>query len=159
LLNVNKFYSPGQKNQCYLFCKLRKFVQCGKYFRSHAVPPYTSFTVIVPVPAVRTSHVELYFLPRIYLSRILRVSSIRLRQRIKLFLCLTKHYAMETYGGVDVQIHKFLTSELDGSDWSVSRPVRFTLWEKSRVIHWIGGWVGTGTVLGAVKKEKILPLP
>jgi hypothetical protein len=45
LLNVNKFYSPGQRNQCYLFCIRRKFVQCGKYFRSHAVPPYTSFTV------------------------------------------------------------------------------------------------------------------
>jgi hypothetical protein len=44
LLNVNKFYSPGQKNQCYLFCIMRKFAQCGKYFRSHAVPPYTSFT-------------------------------------------------------------------------------------------------------------------
>jgi hypothetical protein len=24
---------------------MRKLVQCGKYFRSHAVPPYTSFTV------------------------------------------------------------------------------------------------------------------
>jgi hypothetical protein len=42
---VNKFYSPGQKNQCYLFCIMRKFVQRGKYFRSHAVPPYTSVTV------------------------------------------------------------------------------------------------------------------
>jgi hypothetical protein len=29
----------------YLFCIMRKFVQCGKYFRPHAVPPYTSFTV------------------------------------------------------------------------------------------------------------------
>jgi hypothetical protein len=45
VLNVNKFYSPGQKNQCYLFCIVRKFVHCGKYFRSHAVPPYTRFTV------------------------------------------------------------------------------------------------------------------
>jgi hypothetical protein len=26
---------------------MRKFVQCGKYFRSQAVPPYTSFTVYV----------------------------------------------------------------------------------------------------------------
>jgi hypothetical protein len=45
LLKVKKIYSPGQKNQCYLFCIMRKFVKCGKYFRSHAVPPYTSFTV------------------------------------------------------------------------------------------------------------------
>jgi ATP-dependent DNA helicase Q1 len=28
------------------FCIMRKLVQCGKYFRSRAVPPYTSFTVI-----------------------------------------------------------------------------------------------------------------
>jgi hypothetical protein len=27
------------------FCIMRKLVQCGKYFRSLAVPPYTSFTV------------------------------------------------------------------------------------------------------------------
>jgi hypothetical protein len=47
LFNVNKFNSPGQKNQCYLYCIMRKFVQCGKYFRSHAVPPYTSFTVYI----------------------------------------------------------------------------------------------------------------
>jgi hypothetical protein len=49
LLNGNKFYSPGQKNQCYLFCIMRKFVQCGKYFRSHAVPPSTCFTVLCTV--------------------------------------------------------------------------------------------------------------
>jgi hypothetical protein len=27
------------------FCIMRKLVQCGQYFRSRAVPPYTSFTV------------------------------------------------------------------------------------------------------------------
>jgi hypothetical protein len=26
---------------------MRKLVQCGKYFRSRAVPPYTSFTVYI----------------------------------------------------------------------------------------------------------------
>jgi hypothetical protein len=29
-------------------------------------------------------------------------------KRLKLALCLTKHYAMKTYEGVDVQIHFFL---------------------------------------------------
>jgi hypothetical protein len=29
------------------FCIMRKLVQCGKYFRSRAVPPYTSFTVYI----------------------------------------------------------------------------------------------------------------
>jgi hypothetical protein len=33
---------------------------------------------------------------------------------------------MKAYGGVDVQIHIFLTSALAGGEWSVSRPGRFT---------------------------------
>jgi hypothetical protein len=38
--------------------------------------------------------------------------------RIKLSLCLTKNYAMETYGGVEIQFHAFITSETDGGEWS-----------------------------------------
>jgi hypothetical protein len=30
---------------------MRKFVQCEKYFRSHAVPPYTSFTILTKTTA------------------------------------------------------------------------------------------------------------
>jgi hypothetical protein len=37
----------------------------------------------------------------------------------KLPLCLTKHYAMKVYEGVDVNIHVFLTLELVGR-WMVS---------------------------------------
>jgi hypothetical protein len=33
---------------------------------------------------------------------------------------------MEAYGGMDVQIHIFLTSALAGGEWSASRPCRFT---------------------------------
>jgi len=33
---------------------------------------------------------------------------------------------MKTYGGVEVQLHTFLTSELDVGEWSGSRPGRFT---------------------------------
>jgi hypothetical protein len=29
------------------FCIMRKLVQCGKYFRSREIPPYTSFTVYI----------------------------------------------------------------------------------------------------------------
>jgi len=29
-------------------------------------------------------------------------------------------------GGVEVQLHAFLTSELDGGEWSASRSERFT---------------------------------
>jgi hypothetical protein len=33
---------------------------------------------------------------------------------------------MKAYGGVDVQIHIFLTLALVGVEWSASRPYRFT---------------------------------
>jgi len=31
-------------------------------------------------------------------------------------LCLTKHHAMTTYRGMEVQLHAFLTSALDGGE-------------------------------------------
>jgi len=37
-----------------------------------------------------------------------------------LVLCLTKFYAVKTFGWVDVQLHTYLTSVLDGGEWSVS---------------------------------------
>jgi len=43
-----------------------------------------------------------------------------------LSLCLTKYYPMKTKGRVEVQLHAFLTSELDGGEWSTSGPGRFT---------------------------------
>jgi hypothetical protein len=33
---------------------------------------------------------------------------------------------MKVYGGVDVYTHILLTSALDGGEWPVSRPGRFT---------------------------------
>jgi hypothetical protein len=63
---------------------------------------------------------------------------------------LTKHHAMKTYGGVEVQLHAFLTSDLDGGEGSASHPARFTLGT-----HWIGGWAGTRASLDAVTKRKI----
>jgi hypothetical protein len=33
---------------------------------------------------------------------------------------------MKAYRGVDVYIHTFLTSVLDGGEWSASRPGRYT---------------------------------
>jgi len=35
-----------------------------------------------------------------------------------------------------------LTSTLEGSEWSASRPGRFTPRERALCSHWIGGWVG-----------------
>jgi hypothetical protein len=57
--------------------------------------------------------------------------------KVKLSLCLTKHHAVKMYGGVEVQIHVFLTSVLDGGKWSVSRPRRFTPGERAPGTQWI----------------------
>jgi hypothetical protein len=53
-----------------------------------------------------------------------------------------------------------LTSALDGSEWSASRPGRLTPRERPRVTHWIGGWVDLRTSLDLVVEEKdSQPLP
>jgi hypothetical protein len=64
---------------------------------------------------------------------------------------------MKAYGGVDVQIHIFLTSALAGVEWSASRPGRFTLGKTAPDIHWIGGWVGPRAGLDDVERENFLP--
>jgi hypothetical protein len=72
--------------------------------------------------------------------------------KLKLFLWLTKHHAMKTYWGVEVQIHAFFA--LDGGEWSASRPGRFI----ARVIafhtHWIGGCVGPSAGLDTILGEE-----
>jgi hypothetical protein len=51
---------------------------------------------------------------------------LRLNQlKVKLSYYLTKHYAMKTYGGVDVWIHVFLASALVGGESLASRPSHF----------------------------------
>jgi len=58
--------------------------------------------------------------------------------------------------GVEVSLHAYLTSALDGGEWSASRPGRFTPGKGVTVTHWIRGWVGPRAGLGAVAKRKIL---
>jgi hypothetical protein len=66
---------------------------------------------------------------------------------------------MKGYGGVDVEIHVFLTLALAGSEWLASRPYRFTPGERAPGNHWIGGWVGPRDGLDDVEKRKFLNLP
>jgi hypothetical protein len=66
---------------------------------------------------------------------------------------------MKAYGGADILIHIFLTSEPVGGEWSASRPGRFTPGERAPVTHWIGCWVGLRTRLENVEKRKFLTLP
>jgi hypothetical protein len=60
--------------------------------------------------------------------------------------CLTKHYAMKAYGGVDVLIHVFLISALVGGEWSASRPGRST--------PGLGSKVGPGAGLDYSEKSR-----
>jgi hypothetical protein len=49
----------------------------------------------------------------------------------------------------------YLTSALDGGEWSALRPGRFTSRERVPGTHWVGGWVGPRAGLDAVVKRKI----
>jgi hypothetical protein len=62
---------------------------------------------------------------------------------------------MKTYKGVEVYICVFLTSALDGGEWSASRPGRFTPRERAPRTHWIGDWVDPRADLDLVSKRKI----
>jgi hypothetical protein len=62
---------------------------------------------------------------------------------------------MKAYWGVEVQLHAFLISALDGGELWASRPGHFTPRERALGIHWIGGRVGPRTGHDAVEKRKI----
>jgi hypothetical protein len=53
-----------------------------------------------------------------------------------------------------VQIHLFLTSALDGGEWSASCPSRFSPREKGPGIQWTEGWVVPRAGLDAVVWKK-----
>jgi hypothetical protein len=63
---------------------------------------------------------------------------------------------MKAYGGVDLQIHIFLTSAVVGGEWSTLRPGRFSPRERAPGIRWIGGWVEPRAGLDDVEKRKFL---
>jgi hypothetical protein len=48
---------------------------------------------------------------------------------------------------------------LDGSEWTASRPGRFTPREIALSTHWIGSWVSPRADLNILEKRKILSLP
>jgi hypothetical protein len=60
---------------------------------------------------------------------------------------------MKAYGGVDLQIHIFLTSALIGGEWSASRPCRCT-----PGTHCIGGLMDSRAGLDDLEKRKFLTL-
>jgi hypothetical protein len=66
---------------------------------------------------------------------------------------------MKAYGGMDVQIHVFLTSALAGNDVTASRPSRFTPGERALSTYWIGGWMAPRNAPDGMEKRKFLPVP
>jgi hypothetical protein len=59
---------------------------------------------------------------------------------------------------MEVLLHSFSASALDGGEWSASRPGRFAPGEITQNTHWIGGWVGPRAGPDAVAKRKV-PVP
>ena len=54
--------------------------------------------------------------------------TLNLELRIYVWKCqVSRVYAMEAYGRMEVQLRSFLTSEYDEGEWLASPPVRLTL--------------------------------
>jgi hypothetical protein len=62
---------------------------------------------------------------RHFLSRSLPIELKHSEMKANLSMVLTMYHAMKTFEGVDLQLQVFLTTALDGSEWSASRPRRF----------------------------------
>jgi hypothetical protein len=62
---------------------------------------------------------------------------------------------MKAYWGSGGIAPGILASELDGGEWSASRPCRFTPRKRAPGTRWIGGWVGTRAGLEEVVKRNI----
>jgi hypothetical protein len=72
--------------------------------------------------------------------------------KVKLSLCLTKHYAMKTYEAMHVNIYAFLTSALVGGEWSATRPGLFAPRERAPCCNLIGGCLDPRASLDNIKK-------
>jgi hypothetical protein len=60
-------------------------------------------------------------------------------EKAMFFLYLIKHYALKTYGWVEVD-PPVLALAPEGGESSASGPYRFTPWETVLGTHFIGGW-------------------
>jgi hypothetical protein len=79
--------------------------------------------------------------------------------QVKLSLSLINYTSHgDVLGSGDIA-SSFLTSSLDGGQWSASRPCRVTPGETAPVTHWIGGWVGYGEQNKKFWEERIVYFP
>jgi hypothetical protein len=63
------------------------------------------------------------------------------KSKVDPMLFLTEHHATKVFCGMEVYLHSFLTSALDGGEWLTSRPGRFTPTERTLAPEpiWTGG--------------------
>jgi hypothetical protein len=81
---------------------------------------------------------------------------------INTYFCLIKHYAMKTYWDVELYLHTFLTSAVDGGEWSASRPGHFIPRGKNPrypLDRMLGGSQSPSGRNGGREKIPSLPLP
>jgi hypothetical protein len=72
--------------------------------------------------------------------------------KIKLFLCVINYAPhREDLCGSGRIAPPFLTSALDGGEWSASRPGGFINGERDPIAHWIAAYLGPRAGLDAVK--------
>jgi hypothetical protein len=80
-------------------------------------------------------------------------------KKVKLTLCsincASRHEDVSGIGGIALS---YLTSALDGVEWSDSRPAPLAPGKEPPGTHWIGAWVGLRAGLNAMEKRKTLPL-
>jgi hypothetical protein len=62
---------------------------------------------------------------------------------------------MKPYVGVESYLSAFLTSVLDGGEWSASHSGPLPPMQETSALHWVGGWVGRRDTLDDVEKRKI----
>jgi hypothetical protein len=60
---------------------------------------------------------------------------------------MLKNHAKKMNGGVEVKHQAYLSSALDGGEWSASGSGRLTSVERATYIHWIEGWVDSSAIL------------
>jgi hypothetical protein len=62
---------------------------------------------------------------------------------------------LKVYWRIEVKSHAFLTTALEGGEWSLLLSGCFTSIEKSLGVHWIGGWVDPRASPGLAAKRNV----
>ena len=78
---------------------------------------------------------------------------------VKSSLSLTKHHTLTVYGRVEVRLHAFLNSTLDGDEWSPSSFSPFIPGKTDASAYWIESWLQPRSRADLVDMKKhLLPL-